>query len=261
LNQKNQAELSDNSALVQRLRKLSQKKFRKSLKEFLVEGPSAVEEGLKANQISHVFSTRDYDDYRALIPLASSRLVPCSLISKKSLDKITETSNPAGIIAISNLQISEIDHDKAGKLNQIIYLDQIQDPGNAGTIIRGAAAFGFSAVVFSTDSVDPTNLKTVRSTAGSLFQIPIFMSTSLEDFHHWGFEVWLTDANAEKEILDVPVNKRQVWVFSNEARGLRRGYDFAKSLKIPIKTQTESLNVAQAASILMFHVANKISDV
>lgn len=247
--------------MVQKLRKLSQKKYRKSLKEFLIEGPSAVEEGLKTNQISHIFSTRHYEDNRALIPLANSKRVSCSLISKKALDKITETSNPAGIIAISNLKISEIDQNGASKLNQVIYLDQIQDPGNAGTIIRGAAAFGFNAVVFSADSVDPTNLKTIRSTAGSLFQIPIFISTSLEDFHHWGFEVWLTDANAEIEILDVPVNKRQVWVFSNEARGLRSGYDFAKSIKIPIKAHTESLNVAQAASILMFHVANKISDV
>ena len=259
LNQGNQAELSNNSALVQRLRKILQKKHRKSFDEFLVEGPSLVEEGLKAKQLTHIFYTQDFLDRRELIAKAKIVGIPTYLISNKTLKSISETASPAGILAISNLKISLLSKLAVKNFSQIIYLDEVQDPGNAGTIIRGAAAFGFSAVIFSIDSVDPTNLKVARASAGSIFQIPIFLSESLKELDEWGFEINIAKADGNLELLEAAVKDRQVWVFSNEARGSRSSYDNYQSVRIPIKTQTESLNVAQAASILMWQLSNKIN--
>lgn len=252
------AELSENSAFVQKLKKLLQKKYRKTLKEFIIEGPSLVEEGLKANAVTSIFTAKEFDDSRNLLSTAHDLGVDCHLLSLKTIKKISGTLNPSGIIATAKLETPMLSAEAAARLNQVIYLDEVQDPGNAGTIIRGAAAFGFDAVIFSSDSVDVTNLKTVRASAGGIFQIPIFLNKNLQDLQRWGFEVWVSDAKGEHDLDEVSVGKSQVWVFSNEARGSRRGYDFA-SVRIPIKKLTESLNVAQAASILMFHISNKMS--
>lgn len=258
LNQEKKAELSDNSALVQKLRKLLQKKFRKSYNQFLVEGPSLIEEGLKAQAISNIFTTKEFADSRNLLGRALAQGVNCHLLSLKTIKKLTGTLNPSGIIGISDLQIPSLSTELIAKLRQVIYLDEVQDPGNAGTIIRGAAAFGFDAVIFSTDSVDVTNLKTVRATAGSIFQIPIFLNKELSNLKNWGFEILVTDAKGIHDLREVPVGNKQAWVFSNEARGRRSDYEFA-TVRIPMKNPTESLNVAQAASVLMFHVSNKMS--
>ncbi|MGA0078644.1 MAG: TrmH family RNA methyltransferase [Candidatus Nanopelagicales bacterium] len=252
-----QAELSDNSALVQKLRKLTQKKYRKSLGEFLIEGPSLLEEGLKANWVTEIFYIKKFNNHEHLLEKAASLGIKFFQISKKSLKKITDTSNPSGIIAVAKKVFKDFSGESTGKTAQVIYLDEVQDPGNAGTIVRGAAAFGFDAVVFSKDSVDPTNLKCVRASAGGIFKIPIYLNEDLEKFSKWDFEILIADSNGYEDLPKVQFKDKQVWVFSNEARGARSGYDY-KTVRIPIKHDTESLNVAQAASVLMFHVSNKI---
>ncbi len=253
-----QAELSDNSALVQKLRKLTQKKHRKSLGEFLIEGPSLLDEGLKANWVTEIFYNKKFNDHEQLLEKAASLGIKAYQISEKSLKKVTDTSNPSGIIAVAKKVFKDFSGESTGKLAQVIYLDEVQDPGNAGTIVRGAAAFGFDAVVFSKDSVDPTNLKCVRASAGGIFKIPIYFNEDLEKFSKWDFEIFIADANGYEDLPKVQLKDKQVWVFSNEARGVRSGYDY-KTVRIPIKHDTESLNVAQAASVLMFHVSNKIT--
>lgn len=258
MNKVARAELSDNSALVQRLRKLTQKKYRRVLGEFLVEGPSLVEEGLRAKCVSEIFHTRKYIDHKNLIEKATSQGVGCFQISEKSLKRITDTASPSGIIAIAKKFFKDVSADLIAEAAQVIYLDEVQDPGNAGTIIRGAAAFGFDAVVFSKDSVDPSNLKCVRASAGGIFKVPVYLDDDLKKFANSGFEIWLADAKGDQELPGVEIKDKQVWVFSNEARGMRSEYSY-QTVRIPIKPDSESLNVAQAASVLMFHIGNKIT--
>jgi RNA methyltransferase, TrmH family len=252
------AELSNNSALVLKARSLLQKKYRDDSRLFLVEGPSAIEEGLKANFIKHIFFTDLFKDSKALLILAQKNNVPTYKISERTLHTLCDTKSPAGIIAVAQNPIKNFQRDNFSKVNKLIYLDSVRDPGNAGTIVRTAAAFGMDGVIFSSDSVDPTNPKTVRATTGSIFQIPVFISDSLAEFKQLGFDIYLTDPAADLALEDVNKTGRQVWVFSNEAQGINKPLDFTHKVKISIRPATESLNVAQAATVVMFYLTSKI---
>jgi TrmH family RNA methyltransferase len=145
---------------------------------------------------------------------------------------------------------------------RIAYFWQIQDPGNAGAVIRSADACGFDAVVFSTESVDVYNPKTVRATAGSLWHIPVFSQLSIEDFISDAlkneFKCYGLDAKSD-EVVEAIVEKldeknSSVWLFGNEARGLPKLSNGVKTVSIPMKGSAESFNLAAAAAIVMYLV-------
>lgn len=252
------AELSNNSALVLKARSLLQKKHRDDYKLLLVEGSSAIEEGLKGNFIKHIFFTNKFKDSKALLDLAQRNNIPTYLVSEKTLQTLSDTRTPAGVMAVAMSPIREFDIAKFSQVKKLIYLDSVRDPGNAGTIVRTAAAFGLDGVIFSNDSVDPTNPKTVRATTGSIFQLPIFKSDSLAQLKQAGFDIYLTDPTADLILEDVEKIGKQVWVFSNEAQGINKPLDFTHKVKISIRPGTESLNVAQAATVVMFYLTSKI---
>jgi RNA methyltransferase, TrmH family len=252
------AELSNNSALVSKARSLLQKKHRRSLNLFLVEGESTILEGLKNNRILEIFYSADYVDTRKILENASKSKIHAHLVSNRTLSSISDTKSQSGIIAISNYDFTEASIANLQDFNKVIYLDSVRDPGNAGTIIRAAAAFGFDAVAFSEDSVDPFNPKTVRATTGSIFHVPVLDSKELSIFKSAGYDIFFTDANAEISITQINPSNKQVWVFSNEAKGLIQNHQFGTKVKIPIKSTTESLNVAQAATIVMFYLSSKM---
>jgi TrmH family RNA methyltransferase len=140
----------------------------------------------------------------------------------------------------------------------LLVLVSVRDPGNAGTLIRSAVAAGAGAVVFAEDSVDPFGPKTVRSSAGMLFHVPIVGGASLADVHEMAKERRLVtvgaDANASTEHIDADLAKPVALVVGNEAWGipehLRGELDEVVSIAMP--GPAESLNVGIAGSILLF---------
>jgi TrmH family RNA methyltransferase len=189
-------------------------------------------------------------------------------VAPNVMKAMSDTVTPQGLIAvarISDLRISDFKNHPP-KNSKIAYFWEIQDPGNAGTVIRAADAFGFDAVIFSNNSVDAYSPKVVRSTAGSFWNIPLFEDISevqlLELSNNLSLEVFATFAEADLSLKDAAQSCREkgsIWIFGNEARGIPNALLTKLNptkVAIPMSGSAESLNLATAASVVMYAVAN-----
>jgi RNA methyltransferase, TrmH family len=144
-----------------------------------------------------------------------------------------------------------------------IYLHEIQDPGNAGTILRTADAMGMSAIITSPDSVDMYSPKVVRSTAGSLWHIPIFEGISFDrvDKQFSDIQKFLLSSHVRTSILDLKIPGDCIAIFGNEARGVDASAlgGSVTEVTIPMAGRAESLNLSAAASIVMFTLSSKVA--
>ncbi len=176
-------------------------------------------------------------------------------VSDAVMNAMTETQSPQGVLALCKY----LSHDLASisSAKRVAYFWQLQDPGNAGTAIRTADACGFDAVVFSELSVDVFSPKVVRSTAGSLWNIPVVESVSLESLLEWGIGRTILgfDGDGSRVLTDLPVIDEALLIFGNEARGIPSLPENVEIVKIPMAGHAESFNVASAAAIAMFHVS------
>ncbi|MBJ7449206.1 MAG: RNA methyltransferase [Parachlamydiales bacterium] len=171
-------------------------------------------------------------------------------VSREVIEKISTMKNPENIIAVVPFPQSKLNED----IKKILVLDGIADPGNAGTLIRTALAFGWQAVVFLNNSVDPFNDKTVRSAKSSLYYTHIF-SWTIDELLTFSQEknipLWVADLNGQP-FDSIVKPQKMILVLGNEAHGpsqtlINQGH----VLTIPINPIAESLNVAMAGSILL----------
>jgi TrmH family RNA methyltransferase len=134
----------------------------------------------------------------------------------------------------------------------------VQDPGNAGTILRSADAFGMDAVITSPGSVDMYSPKVVRSTAGSLWHIPVFQSVAIDELINKGIHGFSLGATGSKSLKDYTSTGDTVAIFGNESRGLSTSNNLSgiETVNIPMPGNAESLNLSAAASIVMYHLSN-----
>jgi TrmH family RNA methyltransferase len=185
------------------------------------------------------------------------------------MNEMASTVTPQGILAlcaVPRLQISDLTAIAERKSLRIVYLHEIQDPGNAGTILRSADAMGVDAVVTSPGSVDMYSPKVVRATAGSLWHIPLFESISIQDLSTQLplAKLVLLSSHAKKSILDLPLEASYISVFGNEARGvtadsLGLSESAITSVTIPMAGRAESLNLSAAASIVIFTLSRGLA--
>ena len=176
-------------------------------------------------------------------------------VSDAVMNEMTDTQSPQGVLAICKY----LPHDltSLGSVRRVAYFWQLQDPGNAGTAIRTADACGFDAVLFSDLSVDIYSPKVVRSTAGSLWNIPIVEGVKLEAFFEWGSNraMYAFDGDGSALLTDLKPSSDLALIFGNEARGLPELPASTQIVSIPMKGHAQSFNVASAAAIAMFHVS------
>ena len=179
-------------------------------------------------------------------------------VSDEVMKQMSETITPQGIIAICTIPDARIDSISLNGSRRFIYLSEVQDPGNAGTILRSADAFGMDAVVTSPGSVDMYSPKVVRSTAGSLWHIPVFQSIAIEDLINQGIRGFSLGSTGNKNLKDYTTTGDTVAIFGNESRGLATSNDVSgiESVNIPMPGNAESLNLSAAASIVMYHLSN-----
>jgi signal transduction histidine kinase len=139
----------------------------------------------------------------------------------------------------------------------------VRDPGNAGTVLRSADAAGADAIVFSDQSVDVYNSKTVRASAGSLFHLPVVRGATVEAavaaLRDRGFQVLAADADGETSVYDTDLSRPTAMLFGNEAWGLPHEVSALAdaTVRVPIQGKAESLNLAAAAALMLFESARQ----
>ncbi len=258
-------------------RKLVRSKDRKAAGKFLAEGRQSVREALKVpGVVDSLFlrwsSARDNVD---LVELARASGIPVYGVSEQNLATMSDTVTPQGVIAVANdidVTLSELmgtrrknpsvpkkKHQRKD-VSLVVICAQIRDPGNAGTVIRCADAFGADAVILSSDSVEVYNPKVVRASVGSLFHLPIVTGVPLEQAieacRAAGMQVLATDGDAGTDLTDLEADLGgpTAWVMGNEAWGLpSESLELADhTVAVPIYGQAESLNLATAAAICLY---------
>ncbi|CAB4914234.1 unannotated protein [freshwater metagenome] len=194
--------------------------------------------------------------------------VPVTYVSEQVMGALAETNSPQGIVAVCRWQPVELELAFPGGGRPSVLLDGVSDPGNAGTIIRTADAAGAAGVAFTAGSVDPTNGKCVRSSAGSLFHLPIVTEVSLDhvrasvDPSRMVFAVATGDGALD--VFDwlgsVPKNQSVCWIFGAEAPGVSQEARAMADVqvRIPLYGRAESLNVAAAAAVCLYADAARL---
>lgn len=178
-------------------------------------------------------------------------------VSDEVMEAMSTTITPQGILALCELPQKT---DTYPDIRRAIYLHEIQDPGNAGTILRSADAMGIDAVFTSPGSVDMYSPKVVRSTAGSLWHIPLYEEISVEELieRYRDCELLALTATGKESIRDIIFTKPTIAIFGNEARGLRETITaMTRPVHIPMAGRAESLNLSAAASIVMYEMSQR----
>ncbi|HTU66803.1 MAG TPA: RNA methyltransferase [Steroidobacteraceae bacterium] len=230
------------------IRKLHQKKFREELGHFLVEGEHLVQELEKAAardarlRASEVYVTHEYAGPRSSLPT--------QVINARHMAQISETRAPQGIAAVVPLLAPAA--PRAGEC--AIWLHEIQDPGNLGTILRTLAWFGNFRCLASPDSVDVHNAKVVRASMGAIFHVPFESDVALESLPSRYGRLAALDLGGAP-LTSPEFRAADCFVFGNEARGLpRERMDAlgARAFTIPGTGAIESLNVASSVNIALY---------
>ena len=216
-------------------------KFRKENREFLAEGKKSLELALEAGVVKEIFTTKKL--------LGIKNDITQYLVNESLLKKISSTQNPEGIVFVCNMQ-----ERNPKRLNKVVYLDHVSDPGNIGTIIRTALAFNYDAVVVSEGSCDVYNEKVVAASKGAIFLIPI-LNRELDEIREGKTVIVSALKDDAKELSSLKAEKPFVLVLGNEAHGVSEEIIQKADIitKIDI-SNIDSLNVSVAAGILMHHL-------
>ncbi len=229
---------------IKNLSKLLIKKYRDQEDKFLVEGEHLVEEALKAGKLIEVIKTEEYEiDYE----------VPITIVTYEVLKKLSNSVTPQKVIGV----VKKLDEKEIG--NKILILDNLQDPGNLGTIIRSSVAFNVDTIVLSENCVDLYNDKVIRASEGMLFHINIVkkdIEKFIDEIHSKGFVVLGTRVTDGENIKNIEVNDKLAIIMGNEGAGVRREVldKCDKYLYIPMNESCESLNVGVATSIILYEL-------
>ncbi len=255
------------SPRVRAVAKLAKRDARSQTGLFLLEGPQAVTEALsfRPEIIVELFATPTaLDRYPEIGHAADRSGVHIQFVSEHVLEAMADTVTPQGIIAVCQQFATSIKDILAAGPRLVAILEEVRDPGNAGTIIRAADAAGADAVILSGRSVDLYNPKVVRATTGSLFHVPVAVGAELETLvvkvRAAGLQIVAADVKGDDFLTarnSGLLAKPTAWLFGNEARGLTdEHYALADlALRVPIYGHAESMNLATAASVVLYESA------
>lgn len=236
------------NSVVKNTKKLHQKKYRKSV--YLIEGWHLFEEAVQAGvTIEKIFALESYRDQLAAFPQTV-------WVSEEILLDLADTQTPQGIVAVIQKEEVGLPDLHQGKF---LFLEDVQDPGNVGTMIRTADAAGFTGVIVSDKSADIYSLKTLRSMQGSHFHLPIYrmpLASFVEEAKKSDLPILATTLSREsKDYRELSSLENFVLVMGNEGQGISSviAESADQLVHIGMKGRAESLNVAVAAGILMFY--------
>ncbi len=239
---------------------LDRRKKRDDSQSFIIEGIRLAEEALTAGMHIDValFSANLSSRGKQIIDKLESKKIPIEEVEPRILEGLSDTQTCQGLILLCKKPAVSEDQFK----EPLLVLDQVRDPGNLGTILRSALAFGFGNVLLTQGSVDPFSPKVLRAAMGAQFNLPIAFQTP-HDIHTIckilikpPLQVMLADAHAEQVCWEVDLCTPLCLVIGGEAFGASPAMDAITNTRvsIPMQSGSESLNAAMAANILMYEI-------
>lgn len=240
---------SHQNPLIKNTKKLHQKKYRFLEKKFIIEGFHLVDEALKLNKIEIIFILdthyQNYQNFNNVI-----------IVNQDILNIISQNESPQPIIGVCNF------FDQENQINDdtVILLDNIQDPGNLGTILRTCVAFNIKKIYLSSNCVDIYNYKVIQASQGAIFHINIIYTNLVEIINKLklhNFKIYGTRLQpSSTNLKDLHFNKKRAIIFGNEGQGINKELwsMIDDNFIIKMNNKIESLNVAIALSIVLFYV-------
>jgi len=252
---------STSNPQVKRLLQLQKKsKARNEEGVFVVEGPRMFVEVPK-ERVENVYVSETF--YNKKKHELNWEEFPLEILSENVFKHVSDTQTPQGVLCIVKQKKHNLDALLDIEHPHFMVLDNLQDPGNLGTIVRTAEGAGVDAVFMSKDCVDIYNPKTIRSTMGSIYRMPtIYIEDTvklLELFKEKGIKSYAAHLDGKKSYDKEDYRKGTAILIGNEGNGLRDEVSNKADVwvRIPMEGQVESLNAAIAASVLMFEVARQ----
>src|SRR3954465_6789135 len=255
------------SPRVRAVAKLGRKQARTETGQFLLEGPQAVSEALawRPELLVELFATpAALERHPGIGDAAAAADVEVEFVTEQVLETMADTVTPQGFVAVCDQFPTSVRTIFGDRPRLVAVLEEVRDPGNAGTIIRAADAAGADAVILTGRTVDLYNPKVVRSTTGSLFHLPVAVGAELADVigraHSAGLQVLAADIKGE-DLLSArragELVRPTAWIFGNEARGLADELLTLvdRVVTVPIYGRAESMNLATAASVCLYESA------
>ena len=257
---------SKDNEFVKHVKKLKEKKYRDQSQEFIIEGIKLVKEAIeeKAN-IKQIIICDNCED-TGIIPkdlMYEIAKYNCIYVTENILKTMSDVNAPQGIMAIIGRNNKEKDIDYSQDI--IVALDDIQDPGNLGTILRTVDSIGLNQILVSKGTADCYNPKVVRSTMGAIFRIKIIecedLEQTLKETQKNNFELVVSSLQTNNCLYDINFDKKVI-IIGNEANGVEpQIQEMAdEKIKIPMLGKTESLNASVATGIILYeYVRQKIT--
>lgn len=238
---------SVNNSHIKELCKLKEKKYRDNTNTFLIEGEHLIFEAYKEGLLLEVLP---------LIGEDFSMDTKITFVSEEVMKKLSSTDTIPNVIGVSKKK----EENSFG--NKILILDDIQDPGNLGTIIRSSVAFDIDTIVLSPKTVDLYNSKVLRSTQGMIFHINIIvreLTTFINKLKEDNYIIYGTDVNNGVNVKDIKKEDKYALIIGNEGQGINNNIKELCDLNlyIDMNENVESLNAGVAASILLYEMRNK----
>ena len=251
---------------VKHVKKLKEKKYRDQSQEFIIEGIKLVKEAIegKAN-IKQIIICDNCED-TGIIPkdlMYEIAKYNCIYVTENILKTMSDVNAPQGIMAIIGRNNKEKDIDYSQDI--IVALDDIQDPGNLGTILRTVDSIGLNQILVSKGTADCYNPKVVRSTMGAIFRIKIIecedLEQTLKETQKNNFKLIVSSLQTNNSLYDINFDKKVI-IIGNEANGVEPQIQKMadEKIKIPMLGKTESLNASVATGIILYeYVRQKIT--
>ena len=252
---------------IKELRKLKDKKYRTLTRTFLIEGVRFIDEAMRQHAKINCLVMEDellLKDLKEFENYAAAREIDILLVSSEIMKEMSQTITPQGIIA--QVEMPEYDHRLFNQSQGLwLYLDEIRDPGNLGTMIRTAHAFAVDGVILSKGCADPFQDKVLRSTMGSIFKTPLlsdqsidFLSQQIEE----GTKLYLADLENAQLLPGIQPASKSIVVIGNEAHGVSEAIRALphQSVMIPMPGGAESLNAAVAAALVLYEFKGRGSE-
>jgi len=250
---------------IRKLRRLRKRNFRYREGMFLAEGLQAVVEALRSPYEVHCLmcNARGMSLLEPYGELIAARRVPCFMVSDEVMKSLSDTVTPQGLIAAAGIVHREVEEILTGSPSTILVANRVRDPGNLGNMVRIADAAGARGMIVCRESADLYNPKTVRSTAGSIFRLPLAVDADIGEtvraLKHRGYVVYAADAHAGVPLWETEWHPQSALLMGNEAWGLPPGEEEAADaiVSIPLYGGAESLNVSAAAAVILYEVARR----
>ncbi|MGL4761576.1 MAG: TrmH family RNA methyltransferase [Sarcina sp.] len=243
---------SKNNSVFKNIKKLKEKKYRNQSSTYLIEGLRFVDEAFKSGvQIESLLFTEEFKEKHSEF-LENRNIENEILLSPSLLKELSFTGTPQGVMAVVAMENKEL---KDGDI--VVLVDKVQDPGNMGTIIRTAHAVGAAGIITTKGTVDFYNDKTLRSTMGSIFYLPIIEDSNLEKINELkesGFRLVVSSLQGKNDFFNEDLSGKTIIAVGNEGNGVSDEiYNISDiKVKIPMPGNAESLNVAVATSVMLY---------